>query len=152
MLCGVPDENMARITGCCDVMVQPTQGGGFEIPVLEAMSCAVPPIATDFVGLPELVEGNGWVVPYINKGETRRGKGLYFSPLDATQAIADEYRLADAIEDAYNHPKKRASLGRKARKKAERVYDWRHVHPRYHAILDEVRELQSYKPLKERQL
>ena len=150
MLCGVPDPAMARIAGCADVMLHPTQGGGFEIPMMEHMSCGTPVITTNFVGNPELVKGNGWLVDAV-KSEAG-GKSLYFSSLDATQIIADEYQIADAIQDAYNNPKKAKKLGEKARKKVLAEYDWKHVHPKYYAILDEVREEQGYKPLKERVL
>ena len=43
-------------------------------------------------------------------------------------------------------------MGEKARKKVLKEYDWKHVNPKYHAILDEIREEQGYKPLKERVL
>lgn len=150
MLCGVPDPDMARIAGAADVMLHPTQGGGFEIPILEHMSCGVPAISSNFVGIPELVEGNGWLVDPI-KAESG-AKSIYFSPLDATQMIADEYQIADALEDAYNNPKKAKKLGKKARTKALKQYDWKHVHPKYFEILEEIRDEQSYKPLKERKI
>lgn len=140
MLCGVPDPAMARIARAADMFVHPTQGGGFEIPVLEALSCGIPVAAQDFVGLPELVEGNGWLI---------KPKTKYFSPLDATQSIADEFLLADAIEDAYNHPKKRESLGKKARTHALQ-YDWKHVNPMYLDLIEEIYEEIRYRPLSER--
>lgn len=143
MLCGVPTEALSRITGSGDVFAHPTQGGGFEIPVLEAMSCGVPPMASNFVGLPELIEGNGWKLPLVTR---------YFSPLDSTQGIVDEHKFAEAIEDAYNNPDKVKKLGEKAREKAVAEYDWSLVNPKYYQIIDELRDLQSYKPLEMRKL
>jgi glycosyltransferase involved in cell wall biosynthesis len=150
MLSGVPDASMARIAGCADVFLHPTQGGGFEIPIMEHMSCGVPAISSNFVGIPEMVKDNGWLIDPV-RGENG-SKSLYFSPLDATQIICDEYAIADAIEDAYNHPKKVKKLGKKSRKKVLKEFDWKHIHPKYFEILDEVRDEQSYKPLKERML
>jgi glycosyltransferase involved in cell wall biosynthesis len=150
MLCGVPEEAMARMAGAADVMLHPTQGGGFEIPLMEHMSCETPCITSNFVGMPEVVGDTGWLIdPIISE---RGAKSFYFSPLDATQIICDEYLIADAIEDAYNHPKKRESLGKKARQKVLKDYDWKDVNPQYYKLLDEIRDEQSYKPLKERQL
>lgn len=150
MLCGVPDVSMARIAGAADIMLHPTQGGGFEIPMIEHMSCGVPVAATNFVGNPEIIGDTGWLIDAITSEQG--AKSLYFSPLDATQIIADEYQIADAIEDAYNNPKKVQSLGKKARKKILTDYDWKHIHPKYFELLDEIRDEQSYKPLKERLL
>lgn len=141
MLCSVPDETMARIGRTADVFLHPTQGGGFEIPVLEAMASGIPVITTDFVALPEIVGDGGWLIPCKTK---------YFSPLDATQAIADEFKMADALEEAYNKSKKRKSLGRKARKKALE-YDWKKVDPLYHRLLDEVIDEMKYTSLEERE-
>jgi starch synthase len=150
MLCGVPDKDMARIAGCADIMLHPTQGGGFEIPIMEHMACGVPPISSNFVGIPELVKGCGWLIDPVTS--EKGAKSLYFSPLDATQIICDEYQIAEAIENAYNNPKKVLKLGKAGRKRVEDHYDWKHVHPKYFDILEEIRDEQSYKPLKERML
>ena len=114
------------------------------------MSCGVPVASSNFVGIPELVKGNGWLLDPVTS--EKGAKSLYFSPLDATQIIVDEYQIADAIEDAYNHPKKARKLGMAGRKKAVAEFDWKHVHPKYFDILEEVRDEQSYKPLKERRM
>lgn len=143
MLCGVPDDKMAQITASADLMIHPTQGGGFEIPLLEAMSCGVPVAGTDFVGIPELVEGNGWLIPPKTK---------YFSPLDSTQAIADEFALKDIIEEAYNQPQKAKRFGEAGRRKAVKEFDWSVVNPMYRGLIDEVREETSFTPVSERRL
>jgi glycosyltransferase involved in cell wall biosynthesis len=154
-LTGVPPAAMGRIARTADLFLHPTQGGGFEIPVLEALSSGVPAATTDFLGLPELIgrdsEARGWLLPYINKGETRKGQGRYFSPLDATQAIVDEYAMADAIEDAYNHPGQRKLLGERGRKYAEGL-DWSIVNQMWYDWIEELREDWKYIPLEKRRL
>jgi len=150
MLCGVPEDAMARIAGAADVFLHPTQGGGFEIPIMEHLSCGVPAISSNFLGIPELVKDCGWLIdPITNE---KGAKSLYFSPLDATQIICDEYMIAEALEDAYNNPKKAQAFGKKGRKRTVEENDWKHIHPKYYEILEEAREEQSYKPLKERKV
>lgn len=143
MVCGVPEDKMVERTNIADLFVHPTQGGGFEIPLLEAMSCGVPVAGTDFVGIPELVKNNGWLIPVKTK---------YFSALDSTQAIADEFALADIIAEAYNKPKTAEKLGRAGRLKAIREYDWKRVNPMYHRFIEERREEIRYTPMEERRL
>lgn len=144
MLCAVPEDAMARIARSADLFIHPTQGGGFEIPVMEAMSCAIPVAATKFVGLPELVEDGGWLV---------EPKTQYFSPLDATQAIIDEYALKDVIEKAYNMShRKRRQIGNKGRKRVLKEYQWNDVNRQYRALLDDIIEDMRYKPLEERKI
>jgi len=149
MLCGVPDKGMARIYGASDVFIHPSQGGGFEIPLLEAMSCGVPVIASDFICMRELAKDHGWLIPYI-EGESG-AKSLYFSPLDATQIIVDEFKLADALEDAYNHPKKRKAYGRRGREFALK-FDWKLVNEMWYSFFEGIREEWKYKTLKERRI
>lgn len=144
MLCGVPDDAMAQIARTADVFLHPTQGGGFEIPIMEALSCGVPVIASDFVGIPELVGNAGWLIPPKTK---------YFSPLDATQAIADEYKMCDAIEKAYNmSPKARRRMGMKGRKHVLEEYQWVDVNRQYRELIENTINEMRYKPLKERQI
>lgn len=144
MLCGVPDDAMAQIARAADVFLHPTQGGGFEIPVMEALSCGVPVIATEFVGLPELVADGGWLIPPKTK---------YFSPLDATQAIADEYKMKDALEKAYNmSPKARRRIGARGRKHVLKEYQWGDVNAQYRQLIDETIEEMRYRPLGDRKI
>lgn len=141
-LCGVPSDKLADIYRASDVFMHLTQGGGFEIPVLEAISCGVPVIGSDFVGLPELIKDCGWLIPQKTK---------YWSSLDSLQFIADEFKAAEALEDAYNNPDKVAKLGKAGRERAL-DYAWDKVNPIWHRIFDEVIEEVGYKKLSERKL
>jgi glycosyltransferase involved in cell wall biosynthesis len=119
-----------------------SEGGGFEIPILEALSCGVPVIGSDFIGMSELVDGHGWSIPMKTK---------YFSALDALQGIADEYKAAEALEDAYNHPEKREKLGKAGRKFAL-DFDFKHVNEKWIEFFEDIRDEWSYTPLETRLL
>jgi glycosyltransferase involved in cell wall biosynthesis len=56
---GVTDEELARLYGEAEVAVVPSLYEGFSLPAIEAMSCAVPVIATTGGALPEVVGISG---------------------------------------------------------------------------------------------
>lgn len=89
---GITDVAMSWIYSAFDVLLSPSLGEGFGIPVIEAQACGVPVIVTDATAQSELC-GAGWKVP---------GHWLY----DATQ-LADWVRpydalLKQALHDAYD--------------------------------------------------
>lgn len=58
---GFPPKMMAALYTACDVLLAPSHGEGFCVPLIEAQACGTPVIATDFSSQPELV-GAGWLV------------------------------------------------------------------------------------------
>jgi glycosyltransferase involved in cell wall biosynthesis len=141
-LCSVPEAAMAKLYGASDVFMHLSEGGGFEIPPLEALACGVPVIGSDFVGMSELIRGHGWLVPMKTK---------YYSPLDALQGVADEYKAADALEDAYNHPEKRESFGKVGREFALK-FDWSNINPLWIGLFESIRSEWRQTPIQERMI
>lgn len=58
---GIPAEMMAATYTAFDVLLAPSHGEGFCVPLIEAQACGTPVIATDFSAQTELV-GAGWLV------------------------------------------------------------------------------------------
>lgn len=58
---GVPAEALAAAYTAADVLLAPSMGEGFCVPLIEAQACGTPVIVTDFSAQPELV-GAGWKV------------------------------------------------------------------------------------------
>ncbi len=56
---GVSDEELARLYGEAQVAVVPSLYEGFSLPAIEAMSCALPVVATTGGALPEVVGPHG---------------------------------------------------------------------------------------------
>lgn len=142
-LCGVPSDKVADMYRAADVFLHLTQGGGFEIPILEAIMSGTPVIGSDFVGIPELIKGHGWLIP---------AKTKYWSSLDSLQYIADEYKAADAIEEAYNSESKRKEFAEAGRRHALNNYTWKHCNDAWLKLFDEIRESVSYTELNTRKL
>ena len=85
-----PPETMAKIYSSMDVLLSPSAGEGFGIPVIEAQACGVPVIASDFSAQPELV-GSGWLVS---------GTKTY-TPIRSWQFRPDIPDIVDALRQAY---------------------------------------------------
>lgn len=56
-----PDDYMAKLYSSFDVLLNPSKGEGFGIPMIEAQACGCPVIASDFSAMKEVV-GAGWKV------------------------------------------------------------------------------------------
>lgn len=113
-LVGLSDEEMAVLFNAFDVEMNCSRREGFCLPALEAQSCGVPVIATNFSSFPELINGHGWLV--------KPGDNVW-SPLNGKCVIPDENDIAKCLEDAYFNQEKRLRFGTDARKFAEN-YDW----------------------------
>ena len=51
----ISEEQMAGLFNACDCYVAPSFGEGFNLPVLQAMACGKPVIATDWSGHEEFI-------------------------------------------------------------------------------------------------
>ena len=101
---GVSDEALARLYGEAEVAIVPSLYEGFSLPAIEAMSCAVPVVATTGGALPEVVG---------TSGET----GLLVEPNNPDALVAAIGRLLD-------DPDLRARLGANARERVVGRFTW----------------------------
>lgn len=100
----LPPEKMAQVYATFDVLLNPAQGEGFGIPIIEAQACGIPAIVTDFSAMSEVC-GAGWKV-----GTRPRWTGQR-----SWQAYPDVGDIADALEECYAmSPAERAALSEQA--------------------------------------
>ncbi len=59
----MPTEMMAEMYSSFDVLLNPSMGEGFGLPIVEAQACGVPVITCDYTAMSELT-GSGWFVDY----------------------------------------------------------------------------------------
>ena len=95
----VPDEDLAALYSGARLFVFPSLYEGFGLPVLEAMQCGTPVIASDAGAMPEVVGDGALLVP------------------------PEEEALRKAIVALLDDPEGAARLGRRGEKRA-RLFSW----------------------------
>lgn len=120
------DEMMRDIFCSFDVLLAPSQGEGFGLPILEAQSCGVSVIVTDHSAMSELV-GCGWRV---------RPLRLQPSLIWGQFAEADALGVHHALEECYRRPASE-HWGAMAREFALQ-YDWPKIIPLWGQYLDDI--------------
>jgi len=65
----ITDQNLAVLYNACDAFLAPSKHEGFGLPILEAMSCGCPVIASNCTSFPEVVGSNGILVNPDDKNE-----------------------------------------------------------------------------------
>jgi len=126
---GVSDRQLRDIYNLFDVLVCPSMSEGFGLPVLEAMACGVPVIATDCGPLRELMGDRGELI--------RVKHWLTVGPHNVDMALADVDHLVELLEKLYRDPDLRAEYGRRGRQFAETM-TWDRCAEQWAALLEEV--------------
>jgi glycosyltransferase involved in cell wall biosynthesis len=88
---GYSQANLVKLYQCFDVLANPSMGEGFGIPIIEAMACGTPVIATQGTSMTELVLGCGLLV----SGDP------WWSPQGAFQKIPHTHKITQAMQKLY---------------------------------------------------
>jgi glycosyltransferase involved in cell wall biosynthesis len=108
-------EGMKATYASFDVLLNPSRGEGFGIPILEAQACGIPAIVTDFSAMSEVCSDAGWRVKY-----RRTWIGADYNAGAAWMADPDIPDIVDALEQAYAvRPSERQFIADTVRQHAE---------------------------------
>jgi len=142
---GLPASMMCRIYNSFDVLMNCSRREGYGIPMTEAQACGVPVIATK---LSAMIERLG----YGKAGWLTKPMGTMLSPINSVTAIPDEHAILEALQDAYDHPKKRKKFAKAGYQLAlQQTWDIavdKHMLPWIKKICDNIPSLNPGKPEK----
>lgn len=117
MLYHIPANRMNEVYGAMDVFLLPSTNEGFGVPIIEASSCEVPVLATDFTAMRDLViDGEtGYKIKVASKK---------FHHLQAWVAIPDTQDLYDKMLKLYKMSQdERDVMGKKGREFVLKYFD-----------------------------
>jgi glycosyltransferase involved in cell wall biosynthesis len=116
-----PHRKMPAAFNAADVLVFPSAGDSFGLPLVEAAACGVPAIAAAAGGPSDIVRDGetGWLVP-----------------------PDDEAALTRAIVEAVANPRERRRRGERARADSAGLFAWTAIAARLGSLFDEVRSSQ----------
>ena len=92
---GYPDSYMARVYNAADVLLSPSQGEGFGLPIVEAQASGCPVIVSECTSMSELCF-SGWSV-----GKDAGTLHPFYTPLGSDQFIPSVDGIRDCLEMAY---------------------------------------------------
>lgn len=148
---GIGWDKMNGIYNMMDVFLLTTSGEGFGIPIIEAMSCEVPVVATDYTTTPELVIKNkaGLGIKLsgveeldmfsINSKEYDEQvfNGTMTGSWEVERGFCDIKDCADKIEMLYNYPLMRKDIGINGRNAVMEKYDFDLVAKQWEKLINE---------------
>jgi len=83
---------MATMYSTFDVMLLPSKGEGFGVPIIEAQACGTPVIVTDWTAPRDLC-GAGWKLPVVHK---------HWMKTEGYWGIPSVESIVEALEEAYD--------------------------------------------------
>lgn len=104
---GVPDRRIVELYSEAEIAVVPSLYEGFSLPAIEAMSCAIPLVATTGGAVPEVVGPDGETVFLVPPGDG--------------DALA--HRIGAVLDD----PETAERVGRAGRRRVMEHWSWRHT-------------------------
>ena len=130
------NDKMSSIYSASDVLLSPSMGEGFGIPVLEAQACGLPVITTGFSAQPEITFG-GIVIPVDDED-------LEITAQYSHQVRVPYTKIVTALEEAYE--RKGDKKWRKEAVAGAKDYEIKTVYNKHlKTILPELAELTSDK-------
>jgi len=112
---GNTEWELARIYNAMDVFVFASTGEGFGLPLIEAMACALPVIASANTSIPEIVGDAGILTP-CHEEDDETADGFTIS----TPKIKP---IAEAMIEVYENEKLREELSEKALERSK-MFSW----------------------------
>lgn len=128
---GLSAEHMAEIYNASDVLLAPSMGEGFGIPLIEAQACGTPVITQNVTSMPELTVNGVTIEPLQH---------FYIPTLGQWQYIASIDAIDEGLEAIYQRPERERQVKMAAGiAHIKQQYDWPVIMENYwRPILEEI--------------
>lgn len=124
LIAGLPEEWLARLYSCFDLLTNVSFGEGFGVTILEAQAAGTPVLVGDWTSMSELCFG-GWLVPQ------EAGSDRFFTPLGGNQHVPRVEAIYEQMEAAYLAGGRRDAAISAAARTGALAYDADHVTATY---------------------
>jgi len=142
-------DKMNDVYNIMDVFLLTTTGEGFGIPIIEAMACGIPVVATDYTTTPELVLKNnaGLGIDLVGTEEIdmfslnskdydwKAVNGTMTGSWEVERGLCSISDCANKIKSLYNSPATRKLMGANGRKAVLEKYDFEIVGKQWEDLL-----------------
>jgi len=138
---GFPDKEMVNIYNLMDCFLLTTSGEGFGIPIIEAMACEVPVVATRYTTTEELVEKNkaGYGISlagcesinlfdlHSRDYDNKVVNGTMTGSWEVERGICDIEDAMQMVSNLYSSPKLCKEMGKNGRAAVMKKYDFQNI-------------------------
>jgi glycosyltransferase involved in cell wall biosynthesis len=148
-------DKMNEVYNLMDCFLLTTSGEGFGIPIIEAMACEVPVIATDYTTTPELVKENNAGLGIKLAGceeitwqeffgtdskyyDNKMVNGTLTGSWEVERGLCDCKDAADKVEFIYKNPELAKQMGKNGRKAVLEKYDFKLVAEQFDKLFQEL--------------
>ena len=132
----LPLHQLGSLYRSSDCFVLPTRGEGWGLPILEAMACGLPAIATNWSAQTEFMNDSNAYPLDVKRLVPAKAKCPYYDGFK--WAEADEDHLVSLMRHVYEHPDEARAKGRLASQEALSRWTWRHAAERIKTRLLEI--------------
>ena len=128
---GVTEEELVDIYNLMDVYIQPAICEGWGLPIVEAKSCGIPGLYSNYSAMEDHIENGGGIAIDIDR--------FYVEPETmAVRSLPSQDSIVEGLIFFLTEGKKRLRMGQKARKVCEELHNWNATADKFAKIFDEL--------------